>query len=67
MKGPSPQEVTGKYLVVWEKVGTDWKLSADGTTGSRHLMLSAFRDPKSPDAKVRIWCVFFRTFTLRSA
>ena len=29
MKGPMPQEVTGKYLVVWEKVGTDWKLSAD--------------------------------------
>ena len=29
MKGSTPQEVTGKYLVVWEKVGTDWKLSAD--------------------------------------
>jgi ketosteroid isomerase-like protein len=29
MKGPTPQEVTGKYLVVWEKVGSDWKLSAD--------------------------------------
>ena len=29
VKGPTPQEVTGKYLVVWEKVGTDWKLSAD--------------------------------------
>jgi len=28
-KGPTPQEVTGKYLVVWEKVGSDWKLSAD--------------------------------------
>jgi uncharacterized protein (TIGR02246 family) len=28
-KGPTPQEVTGKYVVVWEKVGTDWKLSAD--------------------------------------
>jgi hypothetical protein len=26
---PTPQEVTGKYLVVREKVGTDWKLSAD--------------------------------------
>src|SRR6266542_5805034 len=25
-KGPTPQEVTGKYVVVWEKVGTDWKL-----------------------------------------
>ena len=28
-KGPSPQEVTGKYVVVWEKVGNDWKLSSD--------------------------------------
>src|SRR5262249_58745315 len=28
-KGPRPQEVTGKYLVVWEKVGSDWKLAAD--------------------------------------
>ena len=28
-KGPTPQEVTGKYLVVWEKVGQDWKLAAD--------------------------------------
>jgi len=35
---PTPQEVTGKYLVVWEKVGTAWKLSADISTGSRHLM-----------------------------
>src|SRR5712692_6631465 len=25
-KGPTPQEVTGKYVVVWEKVGSDWKL-----------------------------------------
>jgi ketosteroid isomerase-like protein len=25
----TPQEVTGKYLVVWEKVGSDWKLAAD--------------------------------------
>jgi uncharacterized protein (TIGR02246 family) len=29
MKGPTPQEVTGKYVVVWEKVGNDWKLAAD--------------------------------------
>jgi uncharacterized protein (TIGR02246 family) len=29
MKGPTPQEVTGKYVVVWEKVGGDWKLAAD--------------------------------------
>jgi uncharacterized protein (TIGR02246 family) len=28
-KGPSPQEVTGKYLVVWEKIGSEWKLAAD--------------------------------------
>lgn len=28
-KGTTPGEVTGKYLVVWEKGGTDWKLSAD--------------------------------------
>src|SRR2546423_4030160 len=28
-KGPIPKEVTGKYLVVWEKVENDWKLAAD--------------------------------------
>ncbi|MGC2318517.1 MAG: SgcJ/EcaC family oxidoreductase [Bradyrhizobium sp.] len=28
-KGPSPQEVTGQYVVVWEKVGNDWKLASD--------------------------------------
>jgi ketosteroid isomerase-like protein len=28
-KGPTPQEVTGKYVVVWEKVGEHWKLAAD--------------------------------------
>jgi uncharacterized protein (TIGR02246 family) len=28
-KGQTPQEVTGKYLVVWEKIGSDWKLAAD--------------------------------------
>jgi ketosteroid isomerase-like protein len=28
-KGPNPKDVTGKYLVVWEKVGNDWKLAAD--------------------------------------
>ena len=28
-KSPRPQEVTGKYLVVWEKVGSEWKLAAD--------------------------------------
>ena len=28
-KAPTPQEVTGKYVVVWEKVGDDWKLATD--------------------------------------
>ena len=26
---PTPQEVSGKYVVVWEKIGGDWKLAAD--------------------------------------
>ncbi len=28
-KGPTPKEVTGKYVVVWEKIGKDWKLADD--------------------------------------
>jgi uncharacterized protein (TIGR02246 family) len=28
-KDSTPKEVTGKYVVVWEKVGRDWKLAAD--------------------------------------
>ena len=28
-KGAQPQQVTGKYVVVWEKVGADWKLATD--------------------------------------
>ena len=28
-KGSTPQEVTVKYVVVWEKVGNDWKLASD--------------------------------------
>ena len=28
-KGQTSQEITGKYVVVWEKVGSDWKLAAD--------------------------------------
>jgi uncharacterized protein (TIGR02246 family) len=28
-KDPTPQELTGKYVVVWEKVGSDWKLATD--------------------------------------
>jgi uncharacterized protein (TIGR02246 family) len=28
-KDSPPKELTGKYLVIWEKVGKDWKLAAD--------------------------------------
>ena len=28
-KGPNPKEVTGKYVVVWEKVANDWRLADD--------------------------------------
>lgn len=28
-KEPTPKEVTGKYMVVWEKVRGRWRLSAD--------------------------------------
>ena len=28
-KGPNSKEVAGKYVVVWERVGRDWKLSSD--------------------------------------
>lgn len=28
-KGSTPKQVTGKYVVVWEKVGRDWTLAAD--------------------------------------
>jgi ketosteroid isomerase-like protein len=28
-KALTPKEVTGKYVVVWEKVGRDWKLTTD--------------------------------------
>jgi ketosteroid isomerase-like protein len=28
-KEATPKEITGKYVVVWEKVGKDWKLAAD--------------------------------------
>ena len=28
-KGAQPQQLTGKYVVVWQKVGGDWKLAAD--------------------------------------
>ena len=28
-KGPEPKEISGKYVVVWKKIGSDWKLAAD--------------------------------------
>jgi uncharacterized protein (TIGR02246 family) len=28
-KGQTPKEVTGKYVVVWQKVGRSWQLAAD--------------------------------------
>jgi uncharacterized protein (TIGR02246 family) len=28
-KGPSPKEISGKYLVVWERIRGEWKLAAD--------------------------------------
>jgi uncharacterized protein (TIGR02246 family) len=28
-KGPTPQDVIGKYVVVWERVGSNWKLATD--------------------------------------
>jgi uncharacterized protein (TIGR02246 family) len=28
-KGPTPKEISGKYVVLWEKVGKDWKLATD--------------------------------------
>ncbi|WP_460452251.1 YybH family protein [Alsobacter sp. SYSU BS001988] len=28
-KGQNAQEMSGKYVVLWEKVGADWKLSTD--------------------------------------
>jgi uncharacterized protein (TIGR02246 family) len=28
-KDATPQELTGKYVVVWEKVGGDWKIATD--------------------------------------
>ena len=28
-KGPQPQQLTGKYVVVWQKIGSSWKLATD--------------------------------------
>jgi ketosteroid isomerase-like protein len=28
-KESPPKDVTGKYVVVWQRVGKDWKLAAD--------------------------------------
>ena len=62
MKGPTPQEVTGKYLVVWEKVGTDWKLSADiwnreiGTPVSDHSVLCSHTPANQRNEMATISC-----------
>jgi uncharacterized protein (TIGR02246 family) len=29
LKGAQSQEVVGKYIIVWEKIGSDWKLATD--------------------------------------
>jgi ketosteroid isomerase-like protein len=29
IKGSQPQDVSGKYVVIWQKVGDDWKMSTD--------------------------------------
>ena len=29
IKAQPPQEIVGKYVVVWRKMGRDWKLSTD--------------------------------------
>jgi ketosteroid isomerase-like protein len=28
-KGQPPQEIVGKYAVVWRKIGGEWKLATD--------------------------------------
>jgi uncharacterized protein (TIGR02246 family) len=28
-KGQQPQEVAGKYVVIWQKVGSEWKIATD--------------------------------------
>jgi len=28
-KGPTPKEITSKYVVVWERFEGNWKLSTD--------------------------------------
>ena len=28
-KGSQPQEMTGKYVVIWQKTGSEWKLATD--------------------------------------
>ena len=27
--GAAQQEVNGKYVVIWEKIGSEWKLAVD--------------------------------------
>ena len=28
-RGSAPKDVTGKYVVVWQRIGRDWKLASD--------------------------------------
>ncbi|WP_246776905.1 DUF4440 domain-containing protein [Microvirga sp. VF16] len=48
-KGAQPQEITGKYVVVWEKVGSDWKLATDIWNTNKqavaYSLLSSHRKP----------------------
>jgi uncharacterized protein (TIGR02246 family) len=46
-KEPAPKEVSGKYVVIWEKVGADWKLAAGTTASNRGI--AALSDPGPPD------------------
>jgi ketosteroid isomerase-like protein len=34
-KGQPPQEVSGKYVVVWQRVGGEWKLATDNWNASK--------------------------------
>jgi uncharacterized protein (TIGR02246 family) len=34
-KGQEPREIIGKYVVVWQRVGNDWKLATDVWNASK--------------------------------
>jgi uncharacterized protein (TIGR02246 family) len=55
-KGSTPQEVTGKYVVVWEMVGSDWKLATDiWNTGNSHASFTPL--PRCPVRYPTIWAL----------